>query len=219
MAAMFQSRIDAAERLAEALSRYRGRDPLVLAIPRGAVEMGKIVADALAGELDVILVRKLRAPCNPEFAVGSIAENGWVQIAARATAAGADSTYLQQEQEEQLAVMRARRAKYTPWRAPIGVEGRIVIIVDDGLATGATMIAALHAAREKKPALLVAAVPVAARASLDMVRPHADEIVCLETADHFFAVSQFYADFHEVSDDEVISLLRSDPTVPDRPPI
>ncbi|HRP96491.1 MAG TPA: phosphoribosyltransferase family protein [Rhodocyclaceae bacterium] len=208
---MFFSRIDAARQLAAALAEYRDRDPLVLAIPRGAVGMGRVLADALRGELDVVLVRKLRSPFNPEFAVGAIDETGWAYIADHAAAAGADAPYLEREKTHQLSVLRERRALYTPRRAPIDPAGRIVIVVDDGLATGATMIAALHAARAKQPQRLICAVPVAAPDSLAAVRPHADDVVCLDAPAHFHAVGQFYRDFQQVSDEEVIELLAEEP--------
>jgi len=207
MAIFFDSRVDAARRLAKALRRFRGRNPLVLAIPRGAVEMGRAVADELGGELDVVLVRKLRSPVSPEFAVGSIDESGWAYVAEHAARAGADAVYLEQEKERQLATLRKRRALYTPNRSPIDPKGRIVIVVDDGLATGATMIAALHAARAKQPQLLVCAVPVAAAESLERVRPYADEMVCLDAPEQFYAVGQFYGEFHQVEDEEVVALL------------
>jgi predicted phosphoribosyltransferase len=208
---MFNDRIDAAQRLAKALARYRGRNPLVLAIPRGAVEMGRVIADALEGELDVVLVRKLRAPGSPEFAVGAIDETGWAYVAAHAAGAGADAKYLEREKREQLATLQRRRREYTPARPPIDPAGRVVIVVDDGLATGATMIAALHAVRTKQPAKLICAVPVAPPESLEAVRPYADDVVCLDTPAGFFAVGQFYREFNQVEDDEVIRLLAASP--------
>ncbi len=204
---LFASRLDAARRLAQALGHYAGRHPLVLAIPRGAVEMGRVLADELHGELDVVLVRKLGAPGNPEFAVGAIDEAGWSYVADYAASAGADEAYLAREKRRQLELMGRRRALYTPARAPIDPKGRITIVVDDGLATGATMIAALHAARAKQPERLVCAVPVAAPDSLELVRPHADEVVCLEAPWEFRAVGQFYAEFRQVEDEDVIALL------------
>ena len=204
----FRDRNEAARRLVERLAVYKGENPLVLAIPRGAVPMARIVADALGGEVDVVLVRKLRAPYNPEFAVGSIDESGWTYIADYAAQAGAMPDYLEAEKKTQLETMRNRRAQYTPIRPPIDPAGRIVIVLDDGLATGATMISALHALRSKGPKKLICAVPVSPPDTLEKVARYADEVVCLETPEWFQAVGQFYMDFPQVEDEEVIAILR-----------
>ena len=207
----FRNRVEAAHRLIERLSAYKGKNPLVLAIPRGAVQMGRLLADALGGELDVVLVRKLGAPMNPEFAVGSVDESGWAYVADYAASAGADAAYIEEEKQRQLEVMRQRRAQYTAARSSIDPAGRIVIVVDDGLATGATMISALHALRARKPARLIAAVPVSPPDTLRKVEKLADETVCLEAPEYFMAVGQFYAEFPQVEDEEVIALLRAAP--------
>lgn len=203
----FHDRDDAARQLADALARYRGTHPVILAIPRGAVPMGRIVADALDGELDVVLVRKLGAPFDPEFAIGAVDERGMVTRSDQAALAGANEAYIEREAQRQRALIRARRAQYRPGQPSVVLGGRTVIVLDDGLATGATMLAALKAARAQGPARLVCAVPVAAQDSLAQVAPFADEVVCLATPWPFLAVGQHYRNFDGISDAQVIAIL------------
>jgi len=204
---MFADRIEAAEKLASALAQYEGRNPLILGIPRGAVPMACIIAERLQGEVDVVLVRKLPAPGSPEYAIGSVDESGWSYLNPDAGAAGADEAYIAAEKARQMETIKARRKLFTAHRAPIDPAGRIVIVVDDGLATGSTMIAALHALRVRMPERLICAVPVAPLETIERVRPYCDEIVCLDTPRWFYAVGQFYRDFPQVSDEEVAELL------------
>ncbi|WP_257385452.1 alpha/beta family hydrolase [Tahibacter caeni] len=203
----FQDRAQAARALADALASYRGSRPVVLGIPRGGMPMARIVADALGGELDMILVRKLGAPGNPEYAIGSVDERGSILLNDDAEWTGADEAYVRDEARVQMALMRERRARYGGGTVR-SLSGRTVIVLDDGLATGSTMEAALRAVRAQHPASLVCAVPVAAPDSLAHVRRFADEIVCLATPHPFRAVSLYYRRFPEVTDEEVTAALR-----------
>jgi predicted phosphoribosyltransferase len=205
---IFNDRNDAARKLAEKLQQYKGQNPLILAIPRGAVPMAKVLAEQLGGSFDVVLVRKLRAPYQPELAIGSIDESGWAYIASHAPSTGASQEYIEAEKKTQMETIRKRRNQYTPIRPPIDPSGRIVIVIDDGLATGATMISALHGLRARNPARLICAVPVAPPETLKRVAAMADEVVCLYAPDYFQAVGQFYQNFSQVEDDEVIDILR-----------
>jgi predicted phosphoribosyltransferase len=206
---IYRDRTEAGELLAQALTRWRGENPLVVAIPRGAVPIGAIIAARLCGELDVVLVRKLHAPGNPEFAVGAVDETGWTYIAEYAAQSGASRDYLDGEIGSELATIRKRRDLYTPNRAAADAAGRVVIVVDDGLATGATMVAALHAMRVRAPRRLICAVPVASVDAVGKVRRYADEVVCLQTPEPFHAVGQFYRSFPQVDDAEVVALLHA----------
>jgi predicted phosphoribosyltransferase len=205
---MFTDRQQAAARLARALAKYRGQRPLVAAIPRGAVVLGRAVADALAGDLDLVFVRKLRAPGSDEVAVGAVDERGKIYVARHAPEAGADDAWLDREALLQLKTIRAQRAAYTPHRPALDPRERTVIVVDDGLATGMTMTAALRAVRARGAAWVVCAVPVASPRGLALVRPLADDVVCLATPEDFAGVSVFYDDFAAVGDAAVSRLLR-----------
>lgn len=203
----FADRDAAARQLARALARFGDRHPVVLAIPRGAVPMGRIIADALGGELDVVLVRKLGAPGHAELAIGAVDERGHVSLSRVAQLLGAGEAYVREEARRQLALIHERRQAYCSGRPALSLAGRTVIVVDDGLATGATMSAALRMARLQEPAHLVCAVPVASPDSLAQVAGLADEVVCLATPRDFQAVGQFYVAFPSIEDEEVIATL------------
>jgi predicted phosphoribosyltransferase len=203
----FENRAQAGQRVARLLDAYQGKRPLVLAIPRGAVPMGKVVADALNGELDVVLVRKLRAPQNPELAIGSIDETGAVYLDPD-TQDLWDEPYFEREKRVQMETLRRRRQMYQPAGSPIDAAGRIVIVLDDGIATGSTMIAALRAVRARHPAKLIAATGVASADTLRLIRREADDVVCAETPEVLFAIGHHFRDFAQVSDEEVVATLR-----------
>lgn len=204
---IFKDRQEAAKRLSEKLSKYAGKNTLVLAIPRGAVPMARTVADDLRAELDVVLVRKIGAPDNPEYAVGSISEFGDVYLSDAASLLGISQAYLNQTAADELRAIGQRRRLYTPHRHPANPKGRTVVVIDDGLATGATMISAVRSLRAKGAAKIVVAVPVAARDAYKRVRSEADEVIAVHLPEEFYSVSMFYEDFSQVSDDEVIAVL------------
>lgn len=202
---MFRDREDAARQLATRLTHLRGEHPLVLAVPRGGAPMGRIIADELDGELDVVLVHKLGAPGNPEYAVGAIDENGEVEL--RGSQSLDADTDLQAESRRQLDRLRERRARYSPVRPPIDPAGRTVIVVDDGAATGATLLSALRLVRAKGPQRLVVAIGVAPSDTVERLETEADEVVCPEAPVFFAAVGQYFQRFDQVEDDEVVALL------------
>jgi putative phosphoribosyl transferase len=203
----FKNREHAAHLLVDRLSPYyKNKNPLVLGIPRGAVPMAKIIADALGGELDVVLVRKLGHPLQPELAIGAIDENGNVFLSDYAFEI--EPEYLDLEKNRQLEVLQKRRAQYTPQRRPIDAHDRIVIVVDDGIATGSTMTAALRAVRAQKPMKLIGAVAVASDDAARAMLHECDAMVCLNVSGEFFAVGQFFTDFSQVSDEDVAALLQ-----------
>jgi len=201
----FKDREEAAKQLAGRLTAYRGQKPLILGVPRGAVPMARIIADALEGELDVVLVRKLRAPGQPELAIGAVDEAGSILKGSYFDVA--DEEYLRDEIRTQQGVIRARREMYTRAQKAIDPPGRIVVIVDDGIATGSSMLAAIRSVRARKPRKLIVAIGVAPAQSLRQIEAEADEVLCLHAPADFYAVGQFFDDFSEVTDDMVVTAL------------
>jgi putative phosphoribosyl transferase len=201
----FDNRAHAARLLADRLGAYRGKQPLVLGVPRGAVPMARIIADALGGDLDVVLVHKLRAPGQPEVAIGAVDEAG--AVFKGEYFAYAPDAYVRAELRIQQELLRTRRTLYTRASAPVDPAGRLVIIVDDGVATGSSMLAAIHSVRARRPLSIVVAVGVAPAGTVARLEAEADDVVCLHAPEEFSAVGQFYVDFSEVTDAMVVEEL------------
>jgi predicted phosphoribosyltransferase len=207
---MFRDREDAAYKLATAMRDLKLDNPLVLAIPRGGVATGAVLARELGAELDVVLSRKLRAPDQPELAIGAISEDGQVHLNQRAVEAlGVTDEYLQQEKQHQLAEIARRNQLFRSVRPEASISGRTVIVTDDGIATGSTMMAALQTVRPQRPAQLIVAVPVAPYDRLAAFEERCDKVVCLHSPAEFWAVGQFYEDFPTIEDEQVVELLKS----------
>ena len=205
----FQDRMEAGRALADHLSDLKGQNPLIIGVPRGAVPMAAVIADELDGELDVVIVRKLGAPGNPELAIGSVTEEGEAIVSKNfARRTGASEEYIEQETQRQMDRIEERKRVYREVRPKVSMEGRVVVVVDDGFATGATMKAALESARSENPERLIAAAPVGAQDTCRAMGDFADEVVCLRAPEFFGAVGAFYRDFGQVSDDEVLEILR-----------
>ena len=216
----FQDRADAGRQLARALAGYKGQQPVVLALPRGGVSVAAEVATALDAPLDVILVRKIGVPFQPELAMGAVVD-GDEPLVVRNEAvirhAGIGEAAFQAVCDSELAEIERRRQRYLGGRERIEVAGRSAIVIDDGIATGATMRAALRATRLRKPKKLILAVPVAPTDSLAVMRREADEIVCLEAHPDLGAIGYYYSDFRAVPDEVVIALLAQFPVRKEKP--
>lgn len=206
---MYIDRADAGRRLGAILAGVALRDPIVLAIPRGGVEVGAAIAATIGAELDIVLSRKLRAPCQPELALGAVAEGGEIHVdRAIVAAAGADDADLERERAFQLREIERRSRIFRAVRPRAPVSGRSVILTDDGMATGSTMIAALRTVQAAGALERIVAVPVAARACLDAIRPLCDRVVCPLAPSSFMSIGQFYGHFDQVPDERVLEHLR-----------
>ena len=204
---IFADRIDAGERLAKGLAHLAGSDCVVLAIPRGGVIVGEVIARELGAPLDVVVPRKIGAPGNPELAIGAVAPGIRVLDPRMVGALGVTDRYLEREIAEQEAEIERRQRAYRGGRPPQPVEGRVAIVVDDGVATGSTAVAALRWARARGAERVVLAVPVAPPQSLERLRAEADEVVVLERPQPFLAVGEWYRDFDQTTDEQVVSAL------------
>lgn len=222
MTIQFADRAEAGSALAEALLKLHLPRPIVvLALPRGGVPVAAVIARALDAPLDLVLVRKIGAPFQRELAVAAVAEGDPPEIVIDDEVRGlmdVDAGYIEAQAQRELQEIARRRQVYLQGRDAPQVAGHTVVVVDDGIATGSTMRAALRALRRQKPALLVMAVPVAAPDSLQALRSEVDRVVCLAQPTSFHAVGQYYDDFHQVDDAEVLAALRAAaPASSDRP--
>jgi putative phosphoribosyl transferase len=213
----FRNRVDAGRKLAAALAAYQDERPVVLALPRGGVPVAAEVASALGAPLDLVLVRKLGVPFQPELAMGAVVD-GAAPIVVRnedvIRLSGVSEEELEAVCAAELAEIERRRERYLGTRARIDVARRVVIVIDDGVATGATTRAALRALRRRGPKKIILAVPVAPTETLVDMREEADEVVCLEDYADFGAIGFFYSDFRQTSDSEVIAALARFPPPP-----
>ncbi|MDG0817479.1 alpha/beta family hydrolase [Bdellovibrio svalbardensis] len=207
--AVFKNREDAGRRLGESLLRFKNQNPLILAIPRGGVPIGYEVAKILKAPLDLIMVKKIGAPLNPEFAIGAVSEDSKPLLNHAVI-----QTYhfnrheIEKTAQQKIAEVREQIQKLRGNKKPELIEKRVIILVDDGIATGATLFAAIQFLRTKKPAKIIVAAPVAARDTVYELQAMADDVVCLETTDDLIAVGMWYEFFNQVSDQEVIQQLK-----------
>lgn len=206
----FVDRSAAGRALAKALALKKLIDPIVLALPRGGVPVAAEIARALKAPLDIVLVRKIGVPYQRELAVAAVVDGDRPEVVINedvARYADIPPGYIEAQVKQELEEIERRRKAYLQGRERVPLEGRTIILVDDGIATGASVRAALKALRQKKPKALVLAIPVAPIETVDEMRNDVDDIVCLHTPEPFFAIGVHYVDFHQMSDEEVVSLL------------
>ena len=207
----FRNRADAGRRLAKALASYKKRQPVVLALPRGGVPIAAEVCAALSAPVDLILVRKIGVPFQPELAMGAVVDGSAFVVVRNEDViqyANIDEATFNAIRDTELSEIKQRRQRYLGTRDRVEIAGRTAIVIDDGVATGATMRVALRAVRARKPQRLVLAVPVAPASTVAELRSEADDVICLEEDDFFVAISDYYADFRQVSDQDVIDILK-----------
>jgi putative phosphoribosyl transferase len=207
----FENRFQAGGLLGQELLGLNLRAPLTLGIPRGGLVVGREVARVLGGDLDIVLARKLRAPYNPELAIGAITEDGTAFVDKRLSeVAGVTPAYLDDEERTQLAEIGQRLRRVRAVLSKSSLAGREVVVVDDGVATGATMQAALWAARREDPSRLICALPVAPEDTARRLAASCDELVALRSPADFAAVGQFYVRFEQTTDEEVLNILQNE---------
>jgi len=205
---MFSDRVDAGKELAQALISYKGQPVVVYALPRGGVVLGVEVAKFLQAPLDLIVVRKIGHPMQPEYAIGAVAEDGYV-VTNSDEVENLDKRWLDHAIAAELKEARRRRRLFLQGRGPVSVKDKIAIIVDDGLATGLTMLAAIHEICQRGPKEVVVAVPVAAAETAGRLRFEVDKLVALYIPEWLGAIGAFYERFDQVNDDEVVALMNS----------
>jgi len=201
---MFKNRSDAAAQLAEKLSRYKNTDGIVLAIPRGGVPIGKEIANELNIPLEIILSKKIGHPNNPEFAIGSVSELG---VILDDNVTDIPQEYIQKEAARIQVQLKEKFKLFMGDRKSSDLKNKIVILVDDGIATGNTILATINMIKKSLPKKIIVAVPVAPPATARKISKEVDEFICLLTPAEFYAVGQFYQDFSQVSDEDVIQML------------
>jgi putative phosphoribosyl transferase len=212
----FKNRSDAGRKLAARLAHYKGQPVVLLALPRGGVPVAAEVAAVLGAPIDLVLVRKIGVPMQPELAMGAVVDGDPPVVVRNEDVirlAGVDEGSFQAVCDRELAEIERRRRLYLGGRNRIGVEGRVVIVIDDGIATGATTRAALRAIRARKPQKLILAVPVGPTDTIEAMREEADEVLCLEIYADFSAIGYFYDDFRQTTDQEVIDILAKHPAI------
>jgi predicted phosphoribosyltransferase len=206
----FKNRTDAGRKLAARLAEFKDQHPVILALPRGGVPVAAEIAAALDAPLDLVLVRKIGVPLQPELAMGAVVD-GDAPLTVRnediIRLAGVDDFEFAAVRDRELAEIDRRRLRYLGDRGRIDIKGRVAIVVDDGVATGATTRAALRATRSRGPAKLILAAPVGPTDAIEAMREEADEVICLEERDIFGAIGYFYDDFRQTTDQEVVDLM------------
>lgn len=203
----FRNRQDAGKRLAEKLMKFKGENPIILAIPRGGVVVAREIAIALGVELNLIIPRKIGAPHNPELAIGAVTEDGSAILDQDLISyLNVSEKYIESEQQRQIAEIKRRIEKYRIKETEL--KGRVVILVDDGIATGSTMLAAIKSVKNQKAERIIVAVPVAPPDTIEKMEKEVDEIICLYTPPYFNAVGAFYQHFDQTTDEEVIGIIK-----------